>query len=624
MGFLNPAAWALGILLGVLFLLYLHEQRRPRVGVPSLLLWQRVPQGSRRPSRFLPDPLFLLQLLILTLLLLGRADPYFGGQESPGAGRHVLILDTTASMQAREGRSTRFDQARAALLRRLRNLPAEDEIMLISAGHVPRIAAAFSRDRGALARVLAGLEPTDTGGALEPSLAIAERALRAGARLGRIEVFTDTPTDEVTTAWMEAAVFQQFGETDHNVAIETLQVVQGRFEDHSQARAQISIRNHSRGEAHGSLTASLDGRVIARRGFSLPPLGAQTFSLQGFPAPGILHADLDVADALSVDDRAYAWIRPVLPISILAFAEPGPFREDLERIAAATPVLQLRTASPSEYENMAQTEADLLLFERHVPADPPDRASLFVFPESGADWLAASGLAREVEVVDWNDRHPIFEGVRPEVPFPLRRVRLLEQPAWSETLLTTRANGRSVPLAFCGELGGKRIVALAVDLSVDRLLQSDHVNLLLLFLNTLDWLAPYEESVTVVRTGETRFLSHLPDEVRSVVDPRNRVETIPPGGPLRIEPLWQGEYRLQVNGTERRLFANLFDPRESDIGRSGRQRSEPASGQQMPPAASEEGPPRGVPERGIGLWLYQIAAALLVIEWIASTRNRRP
>jgi len=64
------------------------------------------------------------------------------------------------------------------------------------------------------------------------------------------------------------------------------------------------------------------------------------------------------------------------------------------------------------------------------------------------------------------------------------------------------------------------------------------------------------------------------------------------------------------------VLANLFDDRESDIGRSGGGEW-PATAR--PAAASAAGTAR----RELGWWLYLAAAALLALEWSA-WQARRP
>jgi hypothetical protein len=177
MAFADPLALLFSALIGVLVLFYLWERWRRRVIVPSLLLWQAVREDTIRARRFRPDLLFLLQLLALGSLILGLAKPYFPGRDDVAvSARRILVLDTTASMQTREGRSSRFEEARAAALGVLQDLRDTDEVMLISAGHAPEVVVNFTRDHAVVARALSEATATDTGGDLAVALAFAEAA----------------------------------------------------------------------------------------------------------------------------------------------------------------------------------------------------------------------------------------------------------------------------------------------------------------------------------------------------------------------------------------------------------------------------------------------------------------
>ena len=109
---------ALALGSGVLVALYLLKQQRRRVPVPFARLWQRVLRESessalqRRLKRLLS---LLLQLVMLALLVLALGDPRLSQSR---AGRTlVLLVDTSASMQARtlakeRPTETRLDVAR--------------------------------------------------------------------------------------------------------------------------------------------------------------------------------------------------------------------------------------------------------------------------------------------------------------------------------------------------------------------------------------------------------------------------------------------------------------------------------------------------------------------------------
>src|SRR5574341_919749 len=76
-----------------LIIIYLLRPRPLKIKIPSLM--------------FLMDPLFLIQLLVLTLVSLAVAAPFIMADEEAGGGHTVIILDASASMQA----DGRFEKA---------------------------------------------------------------------------------------------------------------------------------------------------------------------------------------------------------------------------------------------------------------------------------------------------------------------------------------------------------------------------------------------------------------------------------------------------------------------------------------------------------------------------------
>jgi hypothetical protein len=613
-GFIHPGAWLLAALFAVLIALYLWEQARRQVDVPSLLLWQVVPESVRRASRFRPDWLFVLQSVLLALLIGGLADPYFtDGSGGTAPMRTIFVVDCSASMQAREGRTTRFEMARAALARRIAALRPGHEAMLIAAAHHPQVVSPSSRDHSALLTRLAGLEPVDARASLDTALAVAQRAAAADDRPARIELFTDTPRDQLSARWRDGVGVFQLGETDDNLAIESVQVFQGRFQDHRTAHAYVAIRNFAHREAHGVLTLQLDDTVFSRSGFSLAPRSVGGFPLDDLPNPGVLRASLDIDDALAADNRAFAYVRPVRPVRVRVFTDDPTLEQQLRRIAGATANLTVEFFAADAYT--VATGADLVIFHRVAPPLPADTPSLYVLPlPAEGNPFTVRGQPRDVSLLDWDVRHPVLRDLRPELPFPLRAVEDIDVPVWADRLLAARADGRDLALAFAGEADGQRRAVLAFDLARDDLLGADHVNLLLFFLNLLDWLTPSEDAVRIMHTGDVEIVDRLPVRTRHVVDPRNRTIELPADRSVAIDAAFAGEYRVAANGTAVRVFANFADSEESDIGRA-------KSGYIAPEPRTYRRSQAPTPPHGLARWLYAIAAALLLLEWMVARRN---
>jgi hypothetical protein len=614
MGFLNPAAWLLSPLFAILVALYLWEQQRRRVDVPSLMLWQTVPDAVVRTSRFRPDLLFFLQLLLLSLLILGFARPYLSARNGADAGqRHIFVLDTSASMQAREEGGSRFDQARDAVLQRISRMSAQDEAMLISAARYPRVIRPFSRDHATLARDVRSLQPVDTGTQLEPALALARRAATRGDRSARIELFTDIRPSQLGPEWTNDVTVSQVGQSDDNLAIEGLEIFQGRFQDPNEASARVTLHNFSHRDKHGFLNIRLNGEVLSRRGFSLSAGELRSFPLEAFPHSGVVRATLEVDDALAIDNEAYGWVRPLQQINLLVVSETSSLRPDLERIAQSVPNLKLLFLSPSEYRTDPSADGDVILFEGYVPAELPARASLYVFPDRSGPWFSVKGNEHSLPVLNWNEGHAALGDLLPQLVFPLSNVRIVQLPDWAEVLVSSNWRGREVPLVFAGQHAGRRLAGISFDLAAEHMLHADNVNLLLLFTDLLDWLLPPDTQVVVQRTGEIHSFQSRSDRVGRVTDPLGKAIEAHPGEPLRVELLHAGEYRVLMNGNKSRLYANFVDPAESDIGRGAKetQVAEPAARPRTTIASSRS---------SFDGWLYALAALMFVVEWMAALR----
>ena len=95
-------------------ILYLRRPKPKDEMVPSLMFLVQENQKSKQHSflqRFTSNLLFFLQLLVLLLLSLAVASPFVNIPYDVTKENTVVIIDASASMQAKEGGETRFDRA---------------------------------------------------------------------------------------------------------------------------------------------------------------------------------------------------------------------------------------------------------------------------------------------------------------------------------------------------------------------------------------------------------------------------------------------------------------------------------------------------------------------------------
>lgn len=614
MGILNPALLPLLSVLGILVLIYLRERWRKRIEVPSLLFWREVTEDTLRARRFFPDLLFLAQALLLLLLIAGLLHPYRARTVTETRGdRQILVFDISASMQAREGRTRRFELALDQANRVVRALGPLDEAMLISVSSRPQLVSGFTTDHRLVLHQLEALHPLDSGTNLDLGIELALAQRDREGRQGTIHVFTDLPQSALSlpAEQVTSLVYHRVGRTDDNLALAALHLYQNPFQDYSQAQAYILVRNHAYRAKQATLTVRVDEKPVFQRDFTLPAREVTSFSVRGFDGPGRLVARLEQEDALAVDNQALAWLTARNERRLVLVSAAQNLREELEQVSRAIPGLILTVLTPEEFTPAVLGSQDIVLFHRFVPSAIISANSLYVFPPPGNPLFPVVAEAADLSILDWREGHEILRNLRYVEALPFKTARVLALPSWAQVLISSRTHGSEVPLALTGEKDGHRVACLAFDLDKGNLTNSDNMTLLLLFLNTLRWLLPHDPSVPrLVAAGETFFVppAEAPDSL-FLTSPRGEKGLVDTG---LIEIDQVGEYRLTGDQYRAVLYANLFDEAESDIGR---QESEEVA---SPVATWAVQAPREltytVPVE-FGRFLYYGAALLLLLEW---------
>ncbi|MBN1644435.1 BatA and WFA domain-containing protein [Candidatus Woesearchaeota archaeon] len=174
---------ALGALIPFI-LLYLIRPRPKTLKIPSLMFFSKHYGRNKLLSflrNFIRDWLFIIQLLLLLALLLSVAKPYSVYPHDITAKNTVLVIDVSASMQAKEGLTTRFDKA----IKKARVSLGSKNTVILAKG-IPLIAlkeASSSDARDFLSK----LKPLDTPSRLGDAIILAGEALTEG----RVVVISD-------------------------------------------------------------------------------------------------------------------------------------------------------------------------------------------------------------------------------------------------------------------------------------------------------------------------------------------------------------------------------------------------------------------------------------------------
>ena len=614
---LFPAAFL--FLLGAVPVILLLNSLRPRgarVPVTALFLLEKVlrerPMGRRLGWLWRRNLPLILQLLAAAAVITALAGPALLGVGS--AGRDwVVVMDLSASMKAAGESGSRFDAARAELLRRIDALGANDRMMIIGAGAAPEVVQPFTGDRTRLGRTAERLSATDAEAPVKEAVLLAHTFLkRQGPH--RVVVITDGAfkgIGELPLAASYLELVQVRGGAD-NVGILGFQFrrVAGKADEYE---AMVVVQNFTEQAVHAPLIVTVSDRVVSRTLLSLEPFSREVL-IYGVPGPlrGRASALLAIDDDLHTDNRAFLAFPEERPTRVLYVGPGNPF---LERLLRYFPHVTLARIDRIPVDRVTEQVAayDVVMLDR-VPAPPLVRGN-FVLIRTVAEGLplrVAGQTPRPARVSAGSD-HPLAAGVRLDGLYVRDALELV--PDGGGVSLARSERG---PLIHAVESGDLKALVFAFDLT-----ESDlpfRVSFPLLVRNAFAWFRP-----TAREFPASQVAAGLPFVADVGVDEEQLVFVGPSGEsrPVRVrertgtytDTAEVGFYRFQGERGEGEFAVNLFSEEESRIRPA--YRAEPAAS--APPATASGRDAR------LDLWpaLLVVALALLLAESLVVCRTRR-
>src|SRR5258708_24435435 len=335
------------------------------------------PVASVRHVRI--DPLFWLEMLTLTALTFAIAGLYVMRPPSVGHGRsHALVFDLGAGMSARDGSSTRIDQARRAALEIINQAPVRDEFSVNAYALEAQVRHRQTANLSDLRQSLRELVPMAV-----PARAAALRAALIRAHgASEIDLFADRPPAPAIiadVASMARVNFHQVGSDDSNVAIVSLDPgIPGS------TRARAIIRNFSARPHPAELAIDLGNADEFHQTMMLAPREQVVASFGPLKTSGLLHARILTSDAIDADNSRYAYAPSDLAARVLVLSPDAAVRDDLARVLLAVNAnFQIETADPARYVAPSVPNAQPfemgVMHDSYVPTVKAD-STLLIFP----------------------------------------------------------------------------------------------------------------------------------------------------------------------------------------------------------------------------------------------------
>jgi hypothetical protein len=625
MTFLGPTFTTLfaagGAIAAGLVALYLLRPSRRRVVVPYARLWgllAKEAQASALARRLRRWESLLVQLVIAALLLLAISDPHLG--EKTQRPRHVVLVDTSASMAAHDGASTpsRLDSAKRAAQRVLDELSPDEEAMIVGFDSSPHVLAPLTTDEATLRAAVDALHASDAPDAIVPALRLAGDAL-AGAGRKRITLISDGAIDELALAntavgvepgalpladvdvrFEPVAPLSPPGETpSDNLAITAFSV--RRYPANPSAyEILVEVRSYSDRPRHARLTITQEQDPVEITELDLPPHARVQKILSDLAGEGVaLEATIAAADfdPLALDDHAYAFLPERRRTKVQLIGNGDLYTEGALLLDRG---VEVEKRTPAQYDPEKTKSADALVFVGFTPPTPAPRPALYLSCEGPGCPFTGHGTVNDPVLTETNKTHPVMKWVALK---DLNAVRTTTFTLQSGDVALASTLGR--PFFVAGSRNGVPAVALGfAPASSDLPLR---IAFPVLLVNSLKWLSGKSlDPVDSVLTGRAGRLIATHDPLTL---------TSPDGGTIAL-PVRDGAAWLTANQVglyrapdeKRVIAANLFDARESSISGhpillAGHALERPSFSEHLRPRAS------------LWRWLALLALVLLVLEW---------
>lgn len=612
MSFLTPAAlWLAGLAIPLLALYFL-KIRRQKVQVPSTLLWQEFIKSEQLATpfqRFRRNLLLLLQLLILLLLVLALARPFLSGHSS-GKRSVVIVVDSSASMKARDVSPHRFDEAISSARDIVDGLEGADEAMIIGAGAQTRVTSSFTRDKDQLRQALSEMTCTDAEGTLRDALTLS-LSLTEDRPDRQVIVISDGGGENLGDMEVrEGAVqFIRVGSSASNSGITALDLRRSPVSelDH---QLFVTVENFGVEPVEARVEVYQDSEINGRQELQLEPGKPHPllFDLAG-GKQGELRVELHAkGDELPVDDVAYALLKSSVRRKVLAVG----CNALVLKVLASDPRLVVDYVAPANYKS--SVGYDCTFFEGFMPSQGLDGHNYVVLspPETGGPVRFGAEI-RAPRVLDWQRTHETLRFVD-LTDLAVARARKVE----SDGTLRTIVESDQGPLMLAGERLGGRVLVFTFDP-----LQSDlplKVAFPVLLLNTVGWLTGGQGTSDVGGLMATGAMFTLPvtgeSPVVTVEKPSGmKVRGSVAGGLLRFGGVDQvGVYEVKTPGERVSFAANLASRRESRIA--------PMRDLGLGREAVVQTSTAAAGRREIWRELAYAAIAILMIEWFVWNRRK--
>jgi hypothetical protein len=322
----------------LIHLLMKLQGRKVRFGTLRFLPITKPAREKKRISHWL---LLLLRLVLLVLLIAAFARPYWPVSPATAASQNqsralVLVLDCSASMQAGDTTTRRWEEALAAASKVLDTLAGTDQVAIIGVAEQAEVITPWGPPNAARIAI-SELKVTNEPGHLADGLQLAATLLGQAPAATNPELVLISDLQKSSWSGIESAslptgtrceIRPLAGPETENIAVTGVQ-----SKGTTGSWVKVSLQNFSTQKRTGlSVTCTLDQQPFFQGKVDIDAGSTAQLALPALMAAGWHQLQVDLADddALTGDNHFFASVFVPQPISIVV-TEPHPELKNFQR-----------------------------------------------------------------------------------------------------------------------------------------------------------------------------------------------------------------------------------------------------------------------------------------------------
>ena len=431
------APWFLAGLVGLGLPVYVHLLRKqttvPRP-VSSLMFFEQGKQSSIRHRRLRYLLLFALRTLLVVLLVLAFAQPFFRHKTVLAKDKLLLVaVDDSYSMNATAGSmnagvgsaGTKLDEAKRQALALLDKRASGQKAQVIALGGQMRVLTQPTEDASVLRAAVDGIGPGDGHG----NFGELGRGMRAMAETVHtpmeLDLFSDMQESNMPGNFADMVMPGNVSLVLHKVGAAgpapnwTVESVQapGQLVDTKKARVLAVIAGHQTPAASKTVSLVVNGTVVATKKVDVPADGRVTVAFEGLDVPyGESRCQVRISnenggggDAFAADDAANFAVKRADPERVLFVHQAQDARSPLyfgaALAAAAQAEFVLQPIAPEQASDIDPTKYAFVVLS-DVPSVPSILENTLIHNvQDGGNVLVAVGMSE-----GHREHVPVFGG----------------------------------------------------------------------------------------------------------------------------------------------------------------------------------------------------------------------